>query len=106
MAVTSKKKATPRKKAAKKVVAKQRMDEDTREDMLLEREALAVDTDEHRAKKDSSKPRGKDAENLVLKQLKKLGREGKPVDDLSGPLKKLYSVVYRRLIMPLLVELL
>jgi polyphosphate kinase 2 len=88
------------------------LDPDTREDLLLEREALAVDTDEHPVKKARAaaegeiRPRGRDAEGMKRKEMKKNGSLDKEVDDLSGPLKKLKTPDYLRLIMPLHVELL
>ena len=115
MAVTSKSKKGTAKKTIKKPAkpaVKEVVDQETQEDMLLEREALAVDTDEQPDKATppceqvEMKPRGKDAESMKRKQLKKSGNADKLVDDLSGPLKKLKTEDYLRLIMPLHVELL
>ena len=115
MAVTTKKKKGTTKKTIIKSVKPAgniQLDSETRDDMLLEREALAVDTDEQRPKKEQVvdtpqiKPRGKDAESMQRKAIKKDGALDKSVDDLAGPLKKLKTPDYLRLIMPLHVELL
>jgi len=106
MAANTKKsvdKKTTKKSASTK--AEKKTDPGTSEDLLLEREALAVDTDEHPSR-GLIKPRGRDAEGMKRKEMKKSGQLEKPVDDLSGPLKKLKTPDYLRLIMPLHVELL
>ncbi len=81
------------------------MDEETREDLLLEKEALAMDTDD-RPVKPEIKPAGKDAEALKLKLAMKNRSPKEMPNDLEGPLKKLKAADYLRLIMPLHVELL
>ena len=115
MAVSTQKKKSTTKTTVKKSAkptTKIRLDSETREDMLLEREALAVDTDEQPDKRAKAadtpqiKPRGKDAESIKLKAIKKGAAADEPADDLAGPLKKLKTADYLRLIMPLHVELL
>ena len=118
MAVTSKKKRVVKKSTgtAEKSASKTTVDEETREDVLLDKEALDVDIDEpHPKEKDTApgadaekfiKPRGKDAESLVLKQTQKSASENTKPNDLKGPLKKLKAPDYLQLIMPLHVELL
>ncbi len=115
MAIAQKKKTAPARK--KKTAAESSaggekiiIDSETREDMLLEREALDMDTDEKSAKvaRPEIKPAGKDAEALKLKlaQKDKKSNKVKPPSDLDGPLKKLKAAEYLQLIMPLHVELL
>ena len=133
----------------------QKVDADTREDVLLDSEAVAVDTDEKRRtrkkvaavpqpsvvevpadepaeataasteesqisaeaaeeKKETQEilvmpeiePTGPDAEAFKLKLVMKEAGDGPMPSDLNGPLKKLKTPDYLRLIMPLHVELL
>ncbi len=116
-----------RKQAAK-------VDDDTGDDVLLEREALAIDSDEKRktnggkkgnggakasdalepmlvetpdGQKMEVKPSGPDAESYKLKVAKKAGKvKSKPPSDLEGELTKLKTPHYLNLMMPLHVELL
>ncbi|MBT6149779.1 MAG: polyphosphate kinase 2 [Gemmatimonadetes bacterium] len=98
------------------------VDSETQDDVLLDREAIAVDTDESsRARADAVgptagadgplKPHGRDAESLAQKQAgkgkKKNGKKSRPVD-LDGRKKagNLKTAAYLDLIMPLHVELL
>ncbi len=84
-----------------------KIDDETQEDVLLDEEALDVDTDEQPDVVEI-RPRGTDAERAKLKQVKKNGNNGKrkEVDDRVGPLSKLKTQHYLELIMPLHVELL
>ncbi len=99
------------------------IDEETQEDVLLDEEAIDVDTDEEPDAADEDeaeqdeieqdeieiKPRGTDAERAKLKEFrkKKKKKNGKhEVDDRVGPLAKLKTSDYLTLIMPLHVELL
>ncbi len=115
-------KSSPKTKPAKGATAKP--NEQTRDDVLLDREAIQVDTDEQPAspakpKKTSGgsptgaevvnlKPSGMDAEAFKLKQARKAsgGVPVAPLSDLEGPLTKLKTAHYLELIMPLHVELL
>ena len=118
MAVTSKKKRVSNKATAgtKNPASNSVVDEETQEDVLLDEEAMDVDIDEQSPKKKetapaadtkkSIKPRGKDAESLVLKEAQKSKSGKTPPSDLKGPLKKLKAPDYLQLIMPLHVELL
>lgn len=115
-------KAAIKKPVEKSTEAQIPMDEETREDMLLEREALNMDTDnptptalqETPAPQGGNirelpilKPIGKDAEEYEYRTiLKDRPRHQPPPNDLEGPLKKLSTVDYLHLIMPLHVELL
>jgi polyphosphate kinase 2 (PPK2 family) len=96
-------------------IRRRRLDPETQEDMLLEREALDIDTDEtrhargegaDRADDPEIKAAGKDAEAMKLKQTRKETGERKLPKDLEGPLTKLKTADYLQLIMPLHVELL
>ncbi len=96
-------------------VAADEFDDETKEDVLLDEEALDVDTDEEPDPVEI-KPRGTDAERAKLKQSKKSGKNNKKsskksskkkeIDDRVGPLTKLKTSDYLHLIMPLHVELL
>jgi polyphosphate kinase 2 len=113
-------KSNPGAKPSKGTTAKP--NEQTRDDVLLDHEALLVDTDEQaekpaKPKKASGggavvnlKPSGIDAEAFKLKTARKTQKcAGKPIEplcDLQGPLTKLKTVHYLELIMPLHVELL
>ena len=103
------------------------LDDETRDDLLLGTEAIAIDTDEVEtieAEEDVEKhtvlpivdmeseeateikPSGRDAEDLKLKTAKKKHKKRKKkVDDRVGPLKKLKTADYLELIMPLHVEI-
>ncbi len=104
---TAAKKTAAKKAAAKKAAVEPTIDDETREDVLLDEEALDVDTDEEPDEVEI-KPRGTDAERAKLKQFKKndKGSKKKDVDDRVGPLSKLKTPDYLQLIMPLHVELL
>jgi polyphosphate kinase 2 len=116
MATFSKKTPAAKKVATASAESRSRIDSDTREDMLLDNEALALDADErHPSKKpaapsvadtDTIKPRGLDAESMKLKESTKESPPPSPTSDLQGPLTKLKTADYLRLIMPLHVELL
>ncbi len=79
-------------------------DDETQEDVLLDEEAIDVDTDEEPDEVEI-KPRGTDAERAKLKQMKK-NHKPREADDRVGPLRKLKTPDYLQLIMPLHVELL
>ena len=98
---------TAKKQAAEKSRKEPKFDEDTEEDVLLDAEAIDVDTDEEPDELEI-KPRGTDAERAKLKQFKKKNGEIQPgeVDDRVGPLSKLKTKDYLQIIMPLHVELL
>ena len=113
-ASTNKKTPNPTKPAKKPPAAKTsrrsttakrrttRVNDETQEDLLLDREALEVDTDE--GVKTPIRPRGIDAERAKLSTSPK--RRSRKVDDRQGPLQKLKTEDYLQLIMPLHVELL
>lgn len=90
------------------------VDAQTQEDMLLEQEALAMDTDEPHWKPAAAAPAaevplslgGKDAEKYEYKMVMKERRKAPLPNDLEGSLKKLKTPDYLHLIMPLHVELL
>ncbi len=134
MATTTTRKRGTR--AASAPTKSQRLDEGTREDMLLESESIAVDPDEGRGtqRKAASgvqpetvevpaaeavsegeakvlempaiEPTGPDAEAYKLKLVIQERGEGPVPSDLEGPLKKQKTEDYLRLVMPLHVELL
>ncbi len=119
MPAISKKKAAVKKTGGKveTPASETTLDEETAEEnMLLDKEALDMDIDEPRPQKNEIapaedagkpiKPRGKDAESLLLKQARKTASGKAKPDDLKGPLKKLKAPDYLHLIMPLHVELL
>ncbi len=111
-----------------------RVNEETQDDVLLDQEALDVDTDEKPAPRSRKKgnggaeqsaasepllvetpdgevqpikPSGPDAESYKLKLAKKAGKIGEKVpSDLKGKLTKLKTPQYLSLMMPLHVELL
>jgi polyphosphate kinase 2 len=109
MAITTKKKSTPKASPSQSKVA---LDEETREDMLLEREALDMDVDDKKAATAQTQapevvpPRGRDAESVQSKAAASSPGAKSPPNDLEGPLKKLKTQDYLQLIMPLHVELL
>ncbi len=80
-----------------------KVDKETQDDLLLDREAVAVDMDEGKKNSREIQAKGIDTESFRLKKSKKKGSD---YDDRSGPLKKLKTPDYLRLIMPLHVELL
>jgi len=104
--------------------AKSQADRQTQDDVLLDREALEVDTDEKKAKtrrpkakKDNGqtapsqesatvKPTGPDAESLAMQEIKTAKKSDFDIDDLKTPLGKMTTLQYLHLIMPLHVELL
>ena len=89
-------------KKTKKTTLK--VDSETQDDELLEREDLGIDTDDLPVK-----PSGRDHENLHLDRIKRKAKKGKlkpPPNDREGPLTKLKTEDYLQLIMPLHVELL
>ncbi len=119
--------SSPKRKPAAKV------NEDTQDDVLLEREALGIDTDEKRksnggkgnggakapdgldtmlvetpdGEKKEIKPSGPDAEAYKLKLAEKAGKlKHKKPSDWEGKLTKLKTPEYLNLMMPLHVELL
>ncbi len=95
-----------RKTAVSRRMKHQKVDEETLEDVLLDEEAIDVDTDEEPDEVEI-KPRGTDAERAKLKQLnRKKNHKPREVDDRVGPLSKLKTPDYLHLIMPLHVELL
>ena len=118
MAVTSKKKRVSKKATVgtENPASNSVVDEETQEDVLLDEEAMDVDIDEQSPKEKETtpaadtkkpiKPRGKDAESLVLKEAQKSESGKTPASDLKGPLKKLKAPDYLQLIVPLHVELL
>ncbi len=98
--------ATGRKADAGRSANMLEVDDETKEDVLLDEEALAVDTDEDPDEVEI-KPRGTDAERAKLKVLKKKkNTKPKEINDRVGPLHKLKTSEYLHLIMPLHVELL
>jgi polyphosphate kinase 2 len=115
MATTAQRKAS----ASRKV---EKSNKNANDDALLEKEALAMDTDETSAqggaavekgggngadgKPKALKHSGKDAENYKLKNAKKRSNRKGPANDLREPLDKLDAADYLDLIMPLHVELL
>ncbi len=111
MAKTAKKKVSARSPSPR---AKSVLDDETREDMLLEREALDMDTDDKKTGAGTGDgipgadvpPRGRDAEAAKSKVLLKDADDQSLPNDLEGPLKKMKTQDYLRLIMPLHVELL
>ena len=86
------------------------LDDDTRDDLLLDAEAIAIDTDEVKTIKAEEdveseagtkvKPSGRDAENLRLKTAKKQThkKRKKKADDRAGQLKKLKTADYLELL--------
>ncbi len=134
MATTTTRKRSTRSSGA--TTKAQRVDQDTREDMLLESESIGVDTDEPskkrgkeapaeqpaavEAKSDEGEggkkarilempeiaPTGPDAEGYKLKLVMQEKGDEAVPSDLEGPLKTLKTADYLRLIMPLHVELL
>ncbi|MEA3277091.1 MAG: polyphosphate kinase 2 [Pseudomonadota bacterium] len=99
------------------------LDDQSRDDLLLEQEAMDVDTDDTEGKSAGDdvgtrpgdaaidqiraiKPSGKDAESFKLKKAKRESDREGPANDLDGPLEKLKAADYLDLIMPLHVELL
>ncbi len=99
------KQAATAKKAKPKRPRPVAIDDETLEDVLLDEEAIGVDTDEPPDEVEI-KPRGTDAERAKLKQSRKHRGKRKEVDDRVGPLSKLKTPDYLQLIMPLHVELL
>jgi polyphosphate kinase 2 len=131
---------TPTRRSGRRVATRsQKVDADTREDVLLESEAIAADTDEKRRTRRKAaseqppesvevpvesaaaesgtgepgvvempaiEPTGPDAEAYKLKLVMQEKGDGPVPSDLEGPLKKLKTADYLRLIMPLHVELL
>ncbi len=124
----------PKPKSSPKRKQAARANDETQDDVLLDREALAVDTDEKAksnggnkgnggakasddletmlvetpdGEKKEIKPSGPDAESYKLKLAKKAGKiKHKAPSDFEGKLTKLKTPDYLNLMMPLHVELL
>ena len=109
--------------AKSRPLADDKRDDDTSDDVLLEKEVLKQERAENGQKEGTTakarpdrksesespaepKPSGRDAEDYKLKRAKKASGRVGPPDDLSGKLGKLSAADYLDLITPLHVELL
>ena len=88
-------------------VKQTKYDADTEDDGLLDQEEVGVDTDEEPdVSEEIIKPRGRDAESVEKKKIARSSDPDELPNDRKGPLKKMKTEDYLRLIMPLHVELL